>query len=205
MRARTTHLLEGDLLTRDRGDLLGCAGQQVRAVLHHHHEVGERGRRGGRTRHRTQYDGDLRHDPARVRAAAQHSAVDEVSGWRPIRRGRVMDPDDRGADRQRQVQDGSDDVGGGAPLVARTWCRRVLTEDADDPPVHRAMAGDHSGGSVVEADQRTVVQRCGQPGVSGALEVGPVAHGATVAPSRPRSRPCVPVPGAVWGPTTLVA
>ncbi|MBG9885138.1 hypothetical protein ABE10_00765, partial [Bacillus toyonensis] len=137
-------LLHADVLARDRLDHVGAGHEHLARLVHHDHEVGQRGavdRAAGRWAHD---DGDLRDhaggagvqtEDLAVLAEGEHPLLDAGAPG-------VEDSHDRDAAAERELHD-LDDLLAGDLAERSAEGREVLRVDGDGAAVDRGDAGDH--------------------------------------------------------------
>ena len=131
------------LLVGHRPDDVGAGHEHVRRVLHHHVEVGDGGAVDGAARAGPEDRGDLRHDAGGERVAQEDVGVAGEGGDALLdaRAARVVEADDGRAHLHREVHDLADLLGVRLGEAAAED-REVLGEDAHEPAVDAAEAGD---------------------------------------------------------------
>ena len=143
VRVRAAERFERHFLARHGLDDIRPGDEHLRDAVHHHDEIGHRGRVDGAARARPGDDRDLRDD-----AGALHIAIEDIAvPFQPLdalldaRARAVVDADHRHARRARLVHHLDD-------LLREDLAERaavdgeILREDADGPPVEQAEPGD---------------------------------------------------------------
>ena len=123
-------LVHRDVLAGHLTDDVGAGDEHVRLILDGDHEVGRHGRVHGTARALAEHDRDLRNVPRRGVLTPRDLRVVRERGDGVLDPGaaRVVDPDDRAADLDREIHDGAD-------LLAEAL--------ADGPAEHRVVVRVH--------------------------------------------------------------
>ena len=110
---RAAELLERHLLAGHRLHHVGAGDEHVRRALDHEDEVGDRGRVDGAARARPHHERDLRHDARRLHVPPEDLRVpgERDDALLDPRAARVVDPDHRAAELDRQVHHLADLLG----------------------------------------------------------------------------------------------
>ena len=140
---RAAQVFLRNLFVGHRLDDVGPRDEEVRVLLGHEDEVGDRRRVDGAARAGTEDRGDLRHDSGRARVAEKNARVSREGDDTLLdaRSARVVQADDRGAVLDGEVHDLADLLGVG--LRERSAENgEVLGEHEDAPPVDGARSGD---------------------------------------------------------------
>ena len=140
---RAAELLERDVLAGDRLHHVGAGDEHVRRALDHEHEVGDRGRVDRAAGAGPHHERDLRDDAGRLHVPPEDLRVpgERDDALLDPRAARVVDPDHRAAELDRQVHHLADLLGedlGQRPAEDR----EVLREDEDLAAEDRPVAGD---------------------------------------------------------------
>ncbi len=140
----SAELLEGDVLTGDGLHDIGPRDEHVARLVHHEDEVRHRRGIDGAAGTRTENDADLWHDPGRADVPVEDPAiaVQRDHALLDACPARIVEADDRHADRERKIHDLVD-------LLGVRFAERppehgeILAEHADAPLVDRPEACDH--------------------------------------------------------------